>query len=120
MKKLICIVTFLSSIILCLAQSYVPEKNNSKVKVQPVVQVKAFAFPLSDVKLLPSPFSKAMQLDSAYLLSLSADCFRYIGIAVLAGQRIDALEKWGGPPDRVWTSARSRPWPRWMLPRSTN
>jgi len=77
MKRILCSVTFLSSFILCVAQSYVPEKKNAKVKVQPVVQVKAFAFPLSDVKLLQSPFIKAMQLDSAYLLSLSADRLLY-------------------------------------------
>jgi DUF1680 family protein len=67
----------LSSLLLCAAQSYIPEKKNAKIKVQPVVQVKAFAFPLSDVKLLASPFTKAMQLDSAYLLSLSADRLLY-------------------------------------------
>ncbi|MEJ8840856.1 beta-L-arabinofuranosidase domain-containing protein [Lacibacter sp. H375] len=77
MKKLICTVTLLSSLLLCAAQSYIPERKNAKVKVQPVVQIKAFAFPLSDVKLLQSPFAKAMQLDSAYLLSLSADRLLY-------------------------------------------
>lgn len=77
MKKFVCTITLLSSLLLCAAQSYIPEKNNAKVKVQPVVEVKAFAFPLSDVKLLASPFTKAMQLDSAYLLSLSADRLLY-------------------------------------------
>src|SRR6188768_1393631 len=60
--------TFFS--ILCTAQSYVPEKSNSKVKVKPVVPVKAYAFNLKDVKLLNSPFRHAMEMDSAYLLSL--------------------------------------------------
>jgi DUF1680 family protein len=77
MKKILCTFAVLSSCFIGIAQSYVPEKKNAKVKVQPVVQVKAFAFPLSDVKLLQSPFSKAMQLDSAYLLSLSADRLLY-------------------------------------------
>ena len=77
MKKFVCTITLLSSLLLCAAQSYIPEKKNTKIKVQPVVQVKAFAFPLSDVKLLVSPFIKAMQLDSAYLLSLSADRLLY-------------------------------------------
>lgn len=77
MKKFVCTITLLSSLLFCAAQSYIPEKKNAKVKVQPVVQVKAFAFPLSDVKLLASPFTKAMQLDSAYLLSLSADRLLY-------------------------------------------
>lgn len=77
MKKFVCTITLLSSLLFCAAQTYIPEKKNAKVKVQPVVQVKAFAFPLSDVKLLASPFTKAMQLDSAYLLSLSADRLLY-------------------------------------------
>jgi DUF1680 family protein len=77
MKKFVCTITLFSSLLLCAAQSYIPEKKNAKVKVQPVVQVNAFAFPLNDVKLLPSPFTKAMQLDSAYLLSLSADRLLY-------------------------------------------
>lgn len=41
--------------------------------VQPVIPVKAYAFNLRDVKLLNSPFSHAMQLDSAYLLLLKPD-----------------------------------------------
>jgi uncharacterized protein len=76
MKKVFFVV-FLFSEAWSYAQSYIPEKKNAKVKVQPVVPVKAFAFPLGDVKLLQSPFSKAMQLDSAYLLSLSADRLLY-------------------------------------------
>jgi DUF1680 family protein len=77
MKRILCTLVVLSSFMVSVAQSYVPEKKNTKVKVQPVVQVKAFAFPFSDVKLLQSPFAKAMQLDSAYLLSLSADRLLY-------------------------------------------
>lgn len=77
MKKIFCTFAVLFLFMLGIAQSYVPEKKNTKVKVQPVVQVKAFAFPLSEVKLLESPFAKAMQLDSAYLLSLSADRLLY-------------------------------------------
>ena len=55
------------------AQSYVPEKTNAKVKVKSAVQVKAYAFNLKDVKLLNSPFRHAMEMDSAYLLSLKPD-----------------------------------------------
>ncbi len=76
MKQTLLIV-FLFTIVCSYGQSYIPEKKNTKVKVQPVVPVKAFAFPLSDVKLLQSPFTKAMQLDSAYLLSFSADRLLY-------------------------------------------
>jgi DUF1680 family protein len=54
-------------------QSYVPEKNNPKVLVKPVIHPQAYAFNLKDVRLLASPFRHAMELDSGYLLSLSAD-----------------------------------------------
>lgn len=57
----------------CHAQSYVPEKTNASVKVKPVVQVKAYAFNLKEVKLLNSPFKHAMEMDSVYLLSLKPD-----------------------------------------------
>ena len=55
------------------SQSYVPESGSLKIKVKPVVPVKAYSFNLRDVKLLSSPFKHAMDLDSAYLLSLKAD-----------------------------------------------
>ncbi|WP_276371385.1 beta-L-arabinofuranosidase domain-containing protein [Chryseolinea sp. H1M3-3] len=55
------------------AQSYVPEENNPAVKVKPVVKVKAFAFPLSDVTLLPSPFARAHDVDVKYLLLIEPD-----------------------------------------------
>lgn len=58
-------------------QSYVPERNNNLVKVSPVVPIKAFSFPLSQVKLLQSPFQKAMSLDSAYLMELNPDRLLY-------------------------------------------
>ncbi len=56
------------------AQSYAPVKNLPAVKIQPKVRLGAFAFPLSQVKLLPgSIFHQARLLDSAYLLSLEPD-----------------------------------------------
>ena len=55
------------------AQSYVPEKDNPKVIVQPVISPQAYAFNLRDVRLLNSPFRAALDRDSGYLLSLSAD-----------------------------------------------
>ena len=60
-----------------LGQSYVPEKSNAKVKVSPVVPVKAYGFNLKDVKLLNSPFSNAMSKDSAYLMLLSPNRLLY-------------------------------------------
>lgn len=57
-----------------LAQSYVPVKNFVKIKVAPVVPLKAYAFDLRDVTLLDgSPFKNAMEKDAAYLLSLESD-----------------------------------------------
>ena len=53
------------------AQSYIPEKNNKKVIVNPEVEMKAYAFNLKDVQLLDgSPFKSAMKKDAAYLLLL--------------------------------------------------
>ena len=76
MKRFLFVI-FLFTVNCSYSQSYVPEKKNAKVKVQPVVQVKAYAFPLSDVKLLKSPFTRAMELDSAYLVLLSPDRLLY-------------------------------------------
>ncbi len=59
------------------AQSYVPEQHNAKIKIKPVVPIKAYAFNLADVRLTTSIFSKAMELDAAYLLSLKPDRFLY-------------------------------------------
>lgn len=56
-------------------QSYVPEKNNAKLMVKPVVDIKAYAFRLEDVELLESPFKKAMEADVRYLKLLEPDRF---------------------------------------------
>lgn len=56
-----------------MAQSYVPERNDTKMKVKPVVAIKAYNFPLSDVRLLESPFKVAMEADAKYLLSVEPD-----------------------------------------------
>jgi len=62
----------------CFGQSYIPEKNNSLLKVKPVIPVKAYAFNLKDVKLLEgSPFKNAMNKDEAYLLLLKPDRLLY-------------------------------------------
>ena len=53
------------------AQNFLPQKNNPVVKVKPVAGIKAFAFNLADIKLLPgSAFSNAMEKDAAYLLEI--------------------------------------------------
>src|SRR6266487_2495641 len=70
MKKLF--FAFLFSIPLAaFTQSYIPVKNDARIKVKPVVPIKAYAFDLKDVKLFEgSPLKHAMQMDSAYLLLL--------------------------------------------------
>ncbi len=56
------------------SQSYLAEKSNPKFKVQASIKLEAYAFNLKDVRLLNgSPFKHAMDIDGAYMLSLSAD-----------------------------------------------
>jgi DUF1680 family protein len=59
------------------AQAYMPEMDNSTVKMKPVIPIRAFAFPLTDVRLTDSRFKTAMQKDSAYLLLLKPDRLLY-------------------------------------------
>ncbi|MEJ7684572.1 MAG: beta-L-arabinofuranosidase domain-containing protein [Segetibacter sp.] len=58
-----------------IAQTYYPQKQNSKIKVQPVVPVKAYAFDPKDVRITGGIFLKAMKADENYLLHLSPDRF---------------------------------------------
>jgi len=51
----------------------VPELKNDKMKIKPVVGLQAYAFNLSDVELLDSPFKEAMKVDAEYLLKLEPD-----------------------------------------------
>jgi DUF1680 family protein len=44
-----------------------------KTKVGPKAQVEAYPFDLGQVKLLPSPFERAMKINQEYLLALDAD-----------------------------------------------
>ena len=65
-------------VILCVcansySQNYVPEVNDTRIKIKPVVPVKAYAFNLKDVRITGGPFKKAMDLDAAYLLELEPD-----------------------------------------------
>ncbi len=60
------------------AQSYLPEKNNAKMKVKPTIDLKAYAFNLKDVQLLDdSPFKRAMDADAGYMLALKPDRLLY-------------------------------------------
>ena len=72
MKKLLPFFSLIFSVAVH-AQSYVPEKSNNKLKVKPVVPIKAYSFNLNDVRLLNSPFRHAMAMDSGYLLQIKPD-----------------------------------------------
>lgn len=50
--------------------SQYPGQFDAKTKVKLNVKPKAFAFELSDVKILDGPFKNAMEKDAAYLLSI--------------------------------------------------
>ncbi|XHR92815.1 beta-L-arabinofuranosidase domain-containing protein [Mucilaginibacter sp. UC70_90] len=69
-KLNLCLVACLAGAQTIHAQSYVPEWNDTRIKVKPIVPVKAYSFNLRDVQLLESPFKKAMEVDAAYLLSI--------------------------------------------------
>lgn len=59
---------------LAFSQSYVPERANGLIKVKPVAAIQAYAFNLTDVRLVgESPFKNAMDKDAAYILSLDVD-----------------------------------------------
>lgn len=55
------------------SQSYIPEVGETRMKIKPKVAIKAYNFPLSDVRLLESPFKTAMQADAKYLLEVEPD-----------------------------------------------
>jgi DUF1680 family protein len=73
MKNLVWFVLSVIQVHVVFSQSYVPDVSNPNVKVNPVATVRAYAFALSEVELLPSPFYDAMQADVAYLKSIDPD-----------------------------------------------
>ena len=74
MKKIVSLCTAILISTVLSAQSYVPEISNPKIKVQPKIEIKTYAFNLKDVKLLDgSLFKNAMDKDAAYLLILEPD-----------------------------------------------
>lgn len=54
-------------------QSYVPEENNPRVKVKPVVEIKAYSFHPADVEVREGKFVDAMRADTKYLLAIEPD-----------------------------------------------
>lgn len=75
MKKLVVLIVWVSLVaaVGVQAQSLYPGQYAEKMAVQNVVPVKAEAFDLQDVRLLPSRFMENMQRDSAWMMSISAD-----------------------------------------------
>lgn len=99
MKNTIFLSLFISLQLCVYAQSYVPEKHQSKMKVQPVVPVKAWSFNPQDVELLDGPFKTAMEADANYLLviepdRLLADFRQHAGLPA-KGQRYGGWESEG-------------------------
>ena len=66
--KAICIIGFVLSLVDTSAQK--------AFKIKDAVQAQLSYFPLNDVRLLPSPFKNAMDMDGAYLLALEPDRFQ--------------------------------------------
>ncbi|MCK8494920.1 glycoside hydrolase family 127 protein [Spirosoma sp. RP8] len=56
-----------------LAQTYLPEKNDARIKVKTAVPIKAYTFPLNEVKVLDGPFKTAQEADVRFLLDLKPD-----------------------------------------------
>jgi DUF1680 family protein len=77
-------VAFLGTTLPLTAFAVIPPQDDPGIKVKPVVQIKAYPFDLSAVRLLEgSPFKHAQDLDAKYLLALDAD-------RLLAGFRSEA------------------------------
>ena len=72
-RDLSLLLIILSHLVSALAQNYVPELNNAKFKIKNAIEIKAYAFPLNEVRLLDSPFKHAMEMDGKWLLSLEPD-----------------------------------------------
>jgi len=56
-----------------IAQSYIPEWKDKRIKVRSDIEMGAYAFNLSDVQLLESPFTSARAADMNYLLKIEPD-----------------------------------------------
>ena len=74
MKK--CSILFLITMVISaniFAQSYVPEWKDARIKVKPAIDIKAYAFDVSDVRLLPGMFADATTANVKYLLKIEPD-----------------------------------------------
>jgi uncharacterized protein len=72
MKKKVLFITIIFLIVINgQTQSYGPELDNPKIKVQPVIPIKTFVFNLRNVRLMgDGPFKNAMDRDAAYIFRL--------------------------------------------------
>lgn len=73
MRRLFILILFTGIVSPCLAQTYVPEEKSTVMKIAPVIQIKAYAFPPGDVELLDGEFKDAMIADAKYLLKVEPD-----------------------------------------------
>ena len=78
---------FLQSSLTLGALSLSPLSHGQNTKTNKQIPTRAQAIPLKQVRLLPSPYLKALQANQAYLLRLDADRFlhnyhRFAGLAV--------------------------------------
>lgn len=69
------IVTFglLMATLLVCAQSHYPGQHIEKLKIPESAQIKAYAFEMGDIKLLPSRFTENMERESKWIMSLGVD-----------------------------------------------
>lgn len=73
MKKKIVFVVFLVCSSLANAQSIYPGQHEGKIKQPLQGTIKASAFDLKEIRLLPSPFRENMERESKWILSLGVD-----------------------------------------------
>jgi uncharacterized protein len=72
MRQILILLFLFDGFSLC-AQSYVPEWNNGRETVKPVVAIQAYPFDIRDVRLLDGFFKDAMEADARYLLVIEPD-----------------------------------------------
>ena len=73
-KIIVCLALGISSVSL-MAQSYIPVMDETRMSIQPQIEIKAYPIPITQVRLLNGPFKSAMEADKKWLLSLQPDRF---------------------------------------------
>lgn len=58
-----------------IAQSYIPVMDETRMSIQPQIEIKAYPVSITQVRLLNGPFKLAMEADKKWLLSLQPDRF---------------------------------------------